>query len=331
MKNKKTISFLIFVVLLTTAGYFWIQYKDAHPSTSDAYVHGNNVYISPQVNGRLIGVYTDSFEKVRKGQLLVEIDPTSYELAVQKATTELNSAKADLEYSKAELISVQEQAESAKVELEHAKSTYNRYKTIYKTKMLSKQKIDNLLDNYKQALSKYRAANATVGAAGADIVKVKAKIEKAKVVLKQAKLNLSYTKIYAPSDGITNKVDIQRGQFASTGDKLFALVESNQMWIDANFKETDLNAIKEGMYAEVSIDMYPGIKYKGFVQSVSPASGTVFSLIPPQNATGNWVKVTQRFPVKIALSDLNQTQKTDHPLRLGSSVSVTIDTHKFTK
>jgi membrane fusion protein (multidrug efflux system) len=147
-------------------------------------------------------------------------------------------------------------------------------------------------------------------------------IQTARLKLAQAQLDLSHSVITAPADGILGEVSIQPGDYIMTGEDLFPMVDSSSVWVAANFKETDLERIHPGQPVSIDLDMYPKQSYRGEVESVSPASGAAFSLIPAQNATGNWVKVTQRFPVRIKVMDKDHTL----PLRLGSSASVTIDT-----
>jgi membrane fusion protein (multidrug efflux system) len=150
----------------------------------------------------------------------------------------------------------------------------------------------------------------------------KANVDQAQAGVTQAQLNVDYTTVKAPVDGIVGDVAIRPGAIVQAGVSLFPLVDTSQWWIDANFKETDLTRISVGQNATVSVDIYPAREFKGKVESLSPASGVSFSLLPPENATGNWVKVTQRFPVRISL----ETKSSDPQMRVGASASVTVDT-----
>lgn len=145
--------------------------------------------------------------------------------------------------------------------------------------------------------------------------------------LAQAELNLQYTKITAPADGYVTQFVLRKGQYVIAGNPLFALVENNQWWVDANFKETDLARVKKGQTATIKVDIYPDYTFNGIVQGISAGSGATFSLLPPENATGNWVKVTQRFPIRVNIINPNP----DHPLRMGASSTVTINTLSHAK
>lgn len=152
--------------------------------------------------------------------------------------------------------------------------------------------------------------------------KLKAQIQEGMAALSQANYDLQHTMIVAPADGRLANLNVRVGDTVSTGINLFAIVEQAHFWVNANFKETQLNRIKPGQTASISVDMYPGVTFTGVVQSVSPGSGTIFSLLPPENATGNWVKVTQRVPVKIAFTNPNPS----YPLLAGTSATTTVDT-----
>jgi membrane fusion protein (multidrug efflux system) len=160
------------------------------------------------------------------------------------------------------------------------------------------------------------------GSSGPQAGAAKANIEQAQAAVTQAQMELDRATVKAPVAGVIGKVRIRPGAIAQAGASLFPLVDTSQWWVDANFKETELARIATGQQATVSVDLYPSHEFKGEVDSLSPASGTAFSLLPPENATGNWVKVTQRFPVRISL----RVQPGDPPLRVGASASVTVDT-----
>ena len=149
-----------------------------------------------------------------------------------------------------------------------------------------------------------------------------ARIRAAEAAVAKAELDLAHARITAPAAGLLGEIEIRPGSFAAAGQNLLPLVESGSFWVDANYKESDLALIRPGQPATVTVDMYPDRTFAGVVQSVSPASGVAFSLLPPENATGNWVKVTQRFPVKVVITDTDPA----HPLRIGASSQVTIDT-----
>jgi membrane fusion protein (multidrug efflux system) len=152
------------------------------------------------------------------------------------------------------------------------------------------------------------------------------RLKQAKAIVAKAELDLENTHITAPADGIVAEINVRPGSMVERGKSLFALVEDRDWWVEANYKETDLERIRAGQSADISIDIYPGLSLKGMVESVSPASGVSFSLLPPENAVGNWVKVTQRFPVRIRIIATDA----QHPLRVGASCEVSVDTQSQT-
>jgi membrane fusion protein (multidrug efflux system) len=178
------------------------------------------------------------------------------------------------------------------------------------------------LEEAQAALAEARAhleqARQDLGSSGEHNARIRA----AEAVVARAKLDLSHTRITAPALGVLGEVDIRAGTFVEAGEHLFPLVENHSFWVDANFKETDLARIHPGQPAMVTVDMYPDKTFTGVVRSASPASGVAFSLLPPENATGNWVKITQRFPVRVAITDPDPAR----PLRIGASSEVTVDT-----
>ena len=189
-------------------------------------------------------------------------------------------------------------------ELDNAVNTQNRVMNLVKRKFLSPQDGDNAIANYKTAA---------------------AKVEQAKVLLSQAQLNLQYAKVTAPTSGWITNFTLRVGDIASANQPLFVLISDEEFWVDANFKETEMASIQPGQAAEIVADMYPNHTFKGVVESISNGAGSVFSLLPPQNATGNWVKVTQRVPVRIHILNPNGR----YPLRIGTSATVTIHLKQY--
>jgi membrane fusion protein (multidrug efflux system) len=179
-----------------------------------------------------------------------------------------------------------------------------------------------VFSNYKVQEAKVNAAHFNVKQSQLDYAVTKAKLQGAKIAVKSAQLNLSYTTIYARANGYITDFLLRPGSMINVGDSLFALVENQHWWVNANFKETSLARIHDGQKVNVILDMYPDVKFSGVVESISYANGSEFSLLPPENATGNWVKVTERFPVKITLTHLPK----HFPLRMGASSTVMVYT-----
>jgi membrane fusion protein (multidrug efflux system) len=188
--------------------------------------------------------------------------------------------------------------------------------------VVSQAQADSDHDKLRAAEAEFRVVQAGYRESLQEQHEAAARIDVARAALDRARLNLSYTRITAPVSGILGKIQVRPGDVVQSGQQLFPLVDDKTYWIDANYKETDLERIRSGQTATISMDMYPDETFHGVVESVSPASGAAFSLLPPENATGNWVKVTQRFPVRVRVTGSNA----DAPLRIGASCSVTIDT-----
>ncbi len=187
----------------------------------------------------------------------------------------------------------------SEAELENASATQQRTLSLVKKKFLSQQEGDNVIAHFKIA---------------------HARVEQAKANLAQAYLNKKYTNITAPTSGWVSSVTLRAGDIVSINQPLFALISDDEFWVDANFKETEMEAVKPGQQATITTDLYPHHPFKGVIESISSGSGTAFSLLPPQNATGNWVKVTQRIPVRIRVLD----PTSQYPLRIGISATVTV-------
>ncbi len=323
MKIRRVLMLGLLILLGGVVSAYYYEYQEAHPSTSDAYLGMYVVEIAPQVSGSIASVAVHSHQSVRAGELLLQIDPQPYQLAVDKARAVLQQARQSLAASEAQVSAARAQVNSAQANWEEVKRHSDRVLNLVAKGTLSRDEGDTasrLLKDARESLSaaqaELAAAKARRGAPGDDNAAVKA----AQASLSQALLNLQYTRVVAPGDGILGAVNLRQGSFVDVGQSLFALVETHEVWVDANFKETDLLRIHPGQPARIQVDLKPDKTFKGRVESLSPASGSAFSLMPPENATGNWVKVTQRFPVRIRLLDPVPD------LRLGASSEVSIDT-----
>lgn len=322
MKTLKFSLSLLAALLLLGGIWFWSHYRDLHPNTDDAYVQANSVNISPQVDGQVAKVLVKSFQTVKKGDVLLQLDDSNFRLAVQQAQTAIALAQDQARSVQAQTRASQAQASASHQQQASAALENQRTSDLAKQGLLAKQNADNTRFALKEAQAAFAAANATIDSVQAEGAQASAQIRAAQLKLAQAQLDLSHTVITAPADGILGEVSIRPGDYVTTGEDLFPMVDTSNIWVAANFKETDLERIRPGQPVSIDLDMYPKQSYHGNVEAVSPASGATFSLIPAQNATGNWVKVTQRFPVRIQVADRGHTL----PLRLGSSASVTIDT-----
>ncbi len=315
------------VLLIAAAGAAWRYQRHAalHPSTDDAYVGAHVVQIAPLVSGRVEAVDVHDYQRVATGDVLVRIDPRPLQAALDGAQARLALARqqaAALDAAVAAARANQREAEAALADTERQTS---RVLTLATKGDASEAERDDATAKLKTAQAALSAAMANVTAAEQQLGapgEANANVKAAKAAVDSAALDLEHTTIKAPAAGIVGEVDVRPGAVVAAGIALFPLVDSSDWWVDANFKETDLAKIEPGQPAAVSLDLYPDRAINGTVVALSPASGASFSLLPPQNATGNWVKVTQRFPVRVAL----RIGDASPPLRIGASASVSVDT-----
>lgn len=324
VKQLKWIIAAVVLVILAVGGYFYWRHTIEYPSTSDAYVQGNVVRIAPRVAGQISQLPVHDHQHVTKGQLLVQLDPAPFRVALDNALANLELARQQLHAAAAAVDAAKAVVAQRRAQWKDAEDNARRMQRLYRQHTVSRSALDDAVtarDSARAALSQARAdlkkAVQEQAAAGS-----KASVRVARTTVERARLDLSYTRITAPVSGVLGEIDVRPADVVNDGQDLFPLVEDNSFWVSANFKETALDRIRPGQPASVSLDMYPGVTYRGTVNSVSPASGVAFSLLPPENATGNWVKITQRFPVKITLSGAVP----GHPLRIGATATVTVDT-----
>ncbi|HHP0464773.1 TPA: HlyD family secretion protein [Vibrio harveyi] len=324
-KSKMTkILFLLVCAIAFGAMYWSWQYSDSHPSTEDAYVRAKILSVAPQVQGQVVSVEAKDFQVINKGDLLLKIDSRPYLLAVKQAKAAYQLAVQQHDVADKQVTEAVAGLDAARSNLTEAQVEYKRTDSLVKRKLASDQDLDtakNKLANAQAGLEQARAtvekAIANRGEEGAEA----AVVQQAAAQLAQAELNLSYTDITSPVDGIAGEINTHTGSVVSIGQTLFPVIIKDSYWVRANFKETDLTHIKAGMHAEVVIDMYPDVVWDAKVEQLSPASGTSFSLMPPENATGNWVKIKQRFPVRLTL----EVPEGAPQLRVGASSEVTVD------
>ena len=304
--------------------WFWI-YSLFHVTTDNAYVNANVVQVAPQITGRVTQLYVDNNQLIKKGQPLLDLDSVPYEIALDRAKAQLAIIRQSVDEKSAAVTAAQAQVAVREAELFVANTTNERTLKLVKRKVLSQQAGDDATAAYRSALASLDAARAGLAQAQINLGKAgddNEQVRLAKASLRDAELNLSYTHIRAPSDGIIANLSLRVGNVISANQPLFALINNQDYWVDTNLKETDLKNIKAGQAAEIEVDMYPNHVFKGKVDSISGGSGTAFSLFPAQNATGNWVKVTQRVPVRVRIVDNDPR----FPLRIGTSANVKIRT-----
>jgi membrane fusion protein, multidrug efflux system len=315
---------------LLIALYFYLT-GGRYEGTDDAYVQTASVAVSSNVAGRVQEVDVRDNQTVRKGDVLFRIDDEPFRIAVEEAEAQLSSARLQVESLKASHRQRQAELESARQTLAYQQREADRQQRLFAAGISSQLQVDRAVHALDTARAELAGADQQVRAVLANLggdpnipLDRHPAVQQAQALLDRARLNLSYTVIRAPSDGIVTRVEqLQAGTYISASAPVFALVVAGDIWIEANFKENQLAHMRVGQPAEVHVDSYPGKKFAGIVVSVSPGTGSQFSMLPPENATGNWVKVVQRLPVRIEL----RQRDPDFPLQGGLSATVTVDTH----
>ena len=275
-------------IIFLICGLFYAVHTVYYKSTDDAFIEGHVITVAPRVSGPVLHLNIEDNQDVKKGDLLLEIDPNDYQ-------AKLRETKAKLEEAKAALVSADNQMTKSLSDLDFAKNDYERYSKMRDKGISSKQ-------DYEASLNKLTAAEANNNSARARYDEIQSSIKRLEAEVEQDELNLSYTKIYAASDGkITNR-SVEEGNYVQVAQPMFAIVPE-KMWIVANFKETQLANMKPGQPVKIKIDTYGGKKFQGKVDSIQRSTGARASLFPPENAVGSYVKIVQRVPVKIVFTE----------------------------
>ena len=280
--NRKNLLVAAGAVAVILGGYFLFEYM-MYVTTDNAQVEGHFVMLAPRVSGYVTKVSVEEGQKVKKGDVLIEIDPRDYDNVLRQVSGELVSVEA---------------------KKKDAERTYRRFQELFGKGAVSQQQYDTASTTYADVKAKWDAVTAQVN---------------------QAQLNLENTKILAPSDGFIAKRSVELGQLAAPGVPLLGFVDANERWVTANFKETDLDSLRIGAPVKITVDALGGEDFRGQVRAISSATGATFSLLPPDNATGNFTKVVQRVPVKIEITDLKPESL--EKLRVGLSAFVKVSVH----
>ncbi|HTK20552.1 MAG TPA: HlyD family secretion protein [Mucilaginibacter sp.] len=336
-KPNKVIPIILGVILI--AGIiFGIKeyiYYGKHIDTDDAQIDGDVSPVVARVGGYVDSIFFEENTHVNAGQVLVKIDDRDYKVKLEQAMSAQKGASAGVGVGQSQIIataanssSARAQAESAAARLEKANKDYARYANLVKDGSITQQQFDQAKSDrdvaaatYRAAQDQYKAALEQVGTSRNQLTVTNVGVTQRQADVDYAKLQLSYTTITAPSAGITSKKNIQLGQLVQAGQTLFNIVNDNSLYITANFKETQLTNMKNGQKVNIEVDAFPDVELHGEVYNFSPATGAKFSLLPPDNATGNFVKVVQRIPVKIKI---NADKETLAKLRPGMSVNVSV-------
>ncbi len=319
---------VILAIAAVVAYYFYYEYTSTHPSTDDAYVNTDIARIAPQVSGPVLQVHVDDHQFVNAGAVLFEIDPTLYKVAVEAARAQFDSAVQATDAGSASVRAAGAAVRQRQAALDNAQNELTRLRELAATGAVSRNDLDNAFAAAAEAQAAFEAARAQLDEAAAQLGPgtgdSNAKIRIAAAALQRAELDMIHTRVIAPTDGWVANLSLRPGAYVEAGGSSLALIAADRWWINSNFKETDIERIRVGQPATITLDMYPGFEFSGTVRSLSAGSGAAFSLLPPENASGNWVKVTQRFPVRIEVD--SPANDSPYPLRVGASATVRVDT-----
>jgi len=326
---------MLAIIAGAIGGVLLWRHSRSHESTNDAYIDVVSEHVSPRIAGQVIRVLVNDNQDVKAGQPLVELDPADYQNQLAQAVAEHSRAEAQLSQTKAQQAIAEAQLEQARANVAAAEanasntaSDWRRYEQLRKedADAVSQQQLDNTAAAAKNAAAQLEAARKAAGAAQAQVLQARSQMEAAQAGLQgaaaqveQARRNVSYTKVQASLDGRVATKTVAVGNYVQPGAQLMALVPP-QVYVTANFKETQLARVRPGQPVEIRVDAYPDLKLRGHIDSIQPAAGQAFSVLPAQNATGNWVKIVQRVPVKIVFEEIPN----DPERRLGPGMSVEV-------
>ncbi|MDT8906149.1 membrane fusion protein, multidrug efflux system [Pseudomonas sp. NFACC32-1] len=328
-KRKVMLLALALVVILGGLGVWaWHElYGRWNESTDDAYVNGNVVEITPQVSGTVVSIGADDGDLVREGQVLVQFDPNDAEVGLQSAQANLARTVRQVRGLYSNVDGMRAQVNAQEAEVQKAQENYNRRKNLAAGGAISQEELSHARDDLtsaQNALANARQQLKTTSALVDDtVVSSHPDVQSAAAQLRQAYLANARSTLIAPVTGYVAKRTVQLGQRVQPGTALMAVIPLDQLWIDANFKETQLRDMRIGQPVEIETDLYGSdVKYSGTVDSLGAGTGSAFALLPAQNATGNWIKIVQRVPVRI---HVNAEELARHPLRVGLSTEVNVN------
>ena len=331
VSNKRKTSFLILFILVAVIGGAWFAYYEVYgkysEETDDAYVNGDLVVISPQVSGTVSKVVPDQGDYVQKGQILVSLDSNDTQIALQEAEAKLAISVREVRSLYATADNAKAKVEASKVEYNQAVNDYKRRQNLAQSGAISKEDLTHYRDTVETTKSQYLAAQQalkmTIALVDNTAIETHPTIKSAVANLRQSYLNHIRTQIVAPVSGYVAKRVVQLGSQVQPGSQLMVIVPLHEVWVDANFKESQMKDMRIGQSVILTSDLYgDDVEYKGIIESLGIGTGSAFSLLPAQNASGNWIKIVQRLAVKIKLEPDNQQQ---YPLRIGLSMLAKVD------
>lgn len=326
-RQRKAALILISILLLGAwFGARWFLKSRTHLSTDNAFIEAHIHPVTPRVGGTVTTVLVRDNQLVKKGDLLVMLDANDYRVAVEKAEAELGIARNETSGDRLQVAASRAAVQSARIQRDQAELDLKRGTALFGKEVIPREQLDRLQTaqqlseaRLKQAEENLKKDQAIAGIGGESTNK--ARIRKQQAALEENRLKLGYTRIVAPVDGYITRKGVEVGATVQPGQALMAVVPLSNTWITANYKESQLTHIKPGQQVTFRVDSYPGQTFKGTVDSIMAGTGAAFSLLPPENATGNYVKVVQRIPVKIKIDSSSDPQ---HLLRVGMSVEPTV-------
>ena len=328
-QRKKGLSIFILLLLLISIGSaaYWYFFIKGFEETEDAYVSGNQVMVSAQVAGNISKINVDNMDPVQAGDVLLELDDTNAKLSFEQAKSNLANAVRQVSQLNYTVKQLKSAVRANEITLAQAQGNLNRRVQLVKDGAIDKESFQHAKEAVELAKANLTTSQNQLGANQALLLdgplSEQPQIQSAVSNLKQAWLNLERTKIRSPIKGYVARRNAQVGQAVSVGGALMAVVTTDQMWLDANFKETQLTHMRIGQPVKIHFDLYGKDKtFDGKVVGIEMGTGSAFSLLPTQNATGNWIKVVQRVPVRI---QLDPQQLSENPLRIGLSATVKVD------
>jgi membrane fusion protein (multidrug efflux system) len=322
MKRLLTFSILIFILAYAGwAGFSWFKERQHYESTDNAYLKTNNVLITPKIAGYIIDLRIDDNQAVKKGEIIAIIDERDYQAKLEFSQAKVIEAQADIARLQAtkntqhsNIASASAAVSAVEAQRLQINQDLQRFNALIERGSAPRQTLDKIQAQSKQAAAELRGSQAAVSAQqkqltsyDSEIAQAQARLKQAQAQVELAKIDLENTKIRAPFEGVIGHRGVQLGAFVQAGTNLAYLLETKKVWAEANFKETQIENMKVGQSVKIHIDAYPNLNLTGKVESFAPASGSEFSLLPPENATGNFTKIVRRVPVKIVFDENENT------------------------
>jgi membrane fusion protein (multidrug efflux system) len=319
-KKKIVAAFVILLIAGIITLFFYLDYKATHITTDDAFVDGRIYAVAPKIPGTVKAVHVEDNQMVKKGDMLVEIAPEDYDARLNEAMSSVNAEKSKLAEYQAKVKTARAQLELQDANMRQAEIDIRRAELLYGKGAISKERYEKTKTGYDVTLAEVKASREQMRQTESSVASQASSVTAKEARLKTEQLNVGYTMIYAPADGRITKKNVEKGNQVQPGQPLMAVVPLDDVWVVANYKETQLKRVRPGQKVKIKVDTYSGETFTGKVDSIMAGTGSAFSLFPPENATGNYVKVVQRVPVKIVLDRKDMAGI----LRVGMSVVPTV-------